>query len=291
MSDRIQLPSSAGDEVDRVTKVLVAQVFALDEMFYRAAKEAFSTEDISYYQARKALKAQARCRATLKVLLALRKRGIAEKFPNLSERTIQNNKTPDLPKPYPVGGAPVRGLLRRKSGRGRKGWTPERRARQALAIRTWEPWRKSTGPRTEAGKARSAGNALKHGLRSKAQAAFRREDRRLLSLSALNIATAKAILRPSLPAHLSAEAQRAKAEDRRVPACAARNLTIAKSVFATISDKCERPIPGPSHSIDSGWATRALRPSRLANYPGIATRRHPPPVTKAIPRRGWRIAS
>ena len=132
MSDRIQLPSSAGDEVDRVTKVLVAQVFALDEMFYRAAKEAFSTEDISYYQARKALKAQARCRATLKVLLALRKRGIAEKFPNLSERTIQNNKTPDLPKPYPVGGAPVRGLLRRKSGRGRKGWTPERRARQAL---------------------------------------------------------------------------------------------------------------------------------------------------------------
>ena len=33
------------------------------------------------------------------------------------------------------------------------GWTPERRARQAELIRQWRPWEKSTGPKTEAGKA------------------------------------------------------------------------------------------------------------------------------------------
>ena len=44
-----------------------------------------------------------------------------------------------------------------------KGWTPERRARQAALIRLWQPWRRFPGPRTEAGKARSAMNPLKHG--------------------------------------------------------------------------------------------------------------------------------
>ena len=33
-------------------------------------------------------------------------------------------------------------------------WTKERRARQAELIRTWKPWKRSTGPRTPAGKAR-----------------------------------------------------------------------------------------------------------------------------------------
>lgn len=47
-----------------------------------------------------------------------------------------------------------------------KDWSPERRARQAALIRGWQPWRRSTGPRTEAGKVRCAMNALKHGFRS-----------------------------------------------------------------------------------------------------------------------------
>lgn len=46
------------------------------------------------------------------------------------------------------------------------GWTPERRARQVVLIGTWRPWECSTGPRSAAGKAKSALNARKHGLRS-----------------------------------------------------------------------------------------------------------------------------
>ncbi|PNG46568.1 hypothetical protein WDL1CHR_04884 [Variovorax sp. WDL1] len=55
------------------------------------------------------------------------------------------------------------------------GWTPERRARQAAAIRAWRPWEKSTGPRTEAGKAKVSRNADRGGQR-----AFLREVRKFL---------------------------------------------------------------------------------------------------------------
>lgn len=44
-------------------------------------------------------------------------------------------------------------------------WTPERRARQAEAIRSWKPWEKTTGPRTEKGKQKVARNPFKGGLR------------------------------------------------------------------------------------------------------------------------------
>jgi hypothetical protein len=45
------------------------------------------------------------------------------------------------------------------------GWTPERRARQAEAIKRWRPWEQSTGPRTAEGKATVSRNADKGGQR------------------------------------------------------------------------------------------------------------------------------
>ena len=45
------------------------------------------------------------------------------------------------------------------------GWTLERRAKQAERIREWRPWERSSGPKTEAGKAVVARNAWKGGVR------------------------------------------------------------------------------------------------------------------------------
>jgi hypothetical protein len=39
--------------------------------------------------------------------------------------------------------------------------------RQAALIANWKPWSHSTGPRTEGGKATSARNARRHGMRSR----------------------------------------------------------------------------------------------------------------------------
>lgn len=46
--------------------------------------------------------------------------------------------------------------------------TEERRKRQSELIKTWQPWKQSTGAKTAEGKANSAQNALVHGFRSKA---------------------------------------------------------------------------------------------------------------------------
>lgn len=46
-----------------------------------------------------------------------------------------------------------------------KGWTPERRARQAAQIHRWKPWEQSTGPRTKGGRLRASQNAYKGGWR------------------------------------------------------------------------------------------------------------------------------
>ena len=43
--------------------------------------------------------------------------------------------------------------------------TPEHRRLRAELIRKWRPWEKSTGPKSEAGKARSAKRGFKGGWR------------------------------------------------------------------------------------------------------------------------------
>ena len=45
-------------------------------------------------------------------------------------------------------------------------WTPERRARQAELIRQWQPWAKSTGPRSLEGRQRVSRNAWTGGQRA-----------------------------------------------------------------------------------------------------------------------------
>ena len=42
-------------------------------------------------------------------------------------------------------------------------WTAERRRQQSEAIRQWQPWQHSTGPRSAEGKAKVARNAYKGG--------------------------------------------------------------------------------------------------------------------------------
>ena len=54
-----------------------------------------------------------------------------------------------------------------------KGWTPERRARQAALISSWRPWERSTGPRTEDGKARGSQNRFRGAHREEQRALLR----------------------------------------------------------------------------------------------------------------------
>jgi len=46
-------------------------------------------------------------------------------------------------------------------------WTKERREKAAARCRANKPWKKSTGPKSDAGKMRSSLNALQHGFYSK----------------------------------------------------------------------------------------------------------------------------
>ena len=104
-----------------------------------------------------------------------------------------------------------------------KGWSPARRARQAALIRGWQPWRRSTGPRSEAGKARSAMNPLKHGRRSRANVLRLRRIRHALRLAARNLAMIRAhVLRRMLAAAQAAQVAALQRLARDIPLEAAK---------------------------------------------------------------------
>lgn len=63
------------------------------------------------------------------------------------------------------------------------GWTEKRRAKQTEAIKLWQPWKSSTGPRTESGKFNASQNAWKGGERPamRALSAILREQHKCLN--------------------------------------------------------------------------------------------------------------
>src|SRR5262245_23140666 len=103
----------------------------------------------------------------------------------------------------------------------RKGWSPERRARQAALIRGWQPWRRSTGPKTEAGKARSSTNARKHGFRSRETVEKLRRVNHALRLAAANAAFLRLLIRIR-NAHRRIRARLAEAAEQRRRAASLR---------------------------------------------------------------------
>lgn len=76
-----------------------------------------------------------------------------------------------------------------------KGWTLERRQRQAELIRGWKPWEQSTGPKSEEGRAKASRNAWKGG--------HREAMRGLARMVQAEIRNAKSLLSDSSFTHLS----------------------------------------------------------------------------------------
>ena len=62
--------------------------------------------------------------------------------------------------------------------------TPEHRSLRAKLIRKWEPWKQSTGPRSQVGKVKVSRNAYKGGLRSALRevSALLKEQRKCLKI-------------------------------------------------------------------------------------------------------------
>src|SRR5215470_20251804 len=86
-------------------------------------------------------------------------------------------------------------VSRGHTDKNRRGWTIERRARQSALTRKWKPWLRTTGPKTKDGKAKSAMNALTHGMRSRAALEEFRRVRAALRRWQLFIDSAKLVIR------------------------------------------------------------------------------------------------
>ena len=79
-------------------------------------------------------------------------------------------------------------MTKLKKRKKRRAYPPKYREERAKLAQKTQPWQHATGPKTEAGKASSSTNALKHGLRS----AEIQELRKALKLQRLYIKSIRA---------------------------------------------------------------------------------------------------
>ena len=153
----------------RAESLLTTQAHTLDAIFNELARRAalnmgeyLNTAD---RYLRLALKAQSQCRATLETLATIKNPPVIyAKQANISNGPQQVNN--GLPAPH--GRKKQFHQTNFWSINMGNGWTPERRARQSALIQRWRPWEKSTGPKSEDGKATASQNAVLHGFRSRA---------------------------------------------------------------------------------------------------------------------------
>ena len=126
-----------------------------------------------------------------------------------------------------------------------RNWTPEERAKQAALCRRHRPWTKSTGPRSETGKATASQNARKHAL-------GRRELREFSAVLRLQRNFLRAFMEtmPHPPPLTTAERT-----DKTDP-----STVIARSV----SDKAIQPSPAPK--MDCFSNARNDDPGNSANF-------------------------
>jgi hypothetical protein len=175
-----------------VADILAGHAAALHGLFMRKFADILSNNTRSLRDVSRALKAQAQCRTALKRLSRSARRGNCRKHREIGRSNYSKRKIAIMTKHLKKA---LRTAARARLKHHPKGlWSAERRARQAELIRALEPWKKSTGPRTGAGKARSAANALKHGFRSRAFIERVRQERQLIREAASAIALAKLVL-------------------------------------------------------------------------------------------------
>ena len=149
-------------DLKEVEAVLISQATALNTIFAELARRAALNMgeylDAADKYMRLALKAQGQCRSTLETLATVKNPPVVfAKRGQHCERAAAGEQR--------NAGYCARGKFnnRAKTNFWRhtmaNGWTPERKARHAEAIRQWRPWEHSTGPRTIKGKAQAAHNA------------------------------------------------------------------------------------------------------------------------------------
>eukprot|EP01037_Dinobryon_pediforme_P014479 gene14479-14600_t len=159
-----------GGDLSRLEAMLVCQATVLQTMFTSLARRASNQQQLKQYETfmALALKAQAQSRATLSALVDFKypRQATFVKQANIANGTQQVNNGAV---PHYATSTHTREKNLRKpnywSNNMADRWTPERWARQAALIRTWKPWRKSTGPKTPGGKATTSTNGYKGGHR------------------------------------------------------------------------------------------------------------------------------